>query len=146
MSDKDNKHDAVMQWLLQNEDIKRLYFNFSDVQDGNVVIATANGNRFLRSYVDGSELRAYDFALIQYKPLNTVDVNSNENTEIMFDAEKLMEWIDEQDWKKNYPVFPGCFVTKVESLQNMPSVAGMNDAEAKYLFSCRITYLQPKEK
>ena len=144
MSDKDNKHDAVMQWLFQNEDVKRLYFNFSDAQNGNVVIATANGNARLKSYLDGSELKAYDFALIQYKPLNTVDVNSNENTEIMFDAEHLMEWINEQENRKNYPVFPGCFVTKVENLHNMPSVAGMNDTEAKYLFSCRITYLQPK--
>ena len=89
-------------------------------------------------------LRAYDFSLIQYKPLNTVDVNSDENTDIMFDAEKLMEWIDEQEAKKNYPVFPGCFVTKVENLQNMPSVAGMDDNHTKYLFSCRITYLQRK--
>ena len=145
MSDKDNKHDAVMRWLFQNDDVKRLYFNFSDSQNGNVVIATTSGNSFLKKYVDGSQLKAYDFSLIQFKPLNTVDVNSLENTEIMFDAEQLMEWVNEQEALKNYPVFPGCFVTKVENLQNMPSVAGMNDAEAKYLFSCRITYLQPKE-
>ena len=145
MSDKDNKHDAVMQWLFQNEDVKRLYFNFSDTRDGNVTIATSSGNARLKTYLDGSEMKAYDFALIQYKPLNTIDVNSNENAEIMFDVEKLMEWVNEQEARKNYPVFPGCFVTKVENLQNMPSVAGMNDTEAKYLFSCRITYLQPKK-
>ena len=140
----DNKHDIVIQWLFQNDDIKRLYFNFSDTTNGTVTIATSSGNRNLKTYADGSEMKAYDFALIQYKPLNTVDVNSNENAEIMFDAEKLMEWLDEQEKKKNYPYFQGCFVTKVENLQNMPSVAGMNDTEAKYLFSCRITYLQPK--
>ena len=140
----DNKHDAVMQWLFQNEDIKRLYFNFSDVTNGTVTIATSSGNRNLKTYADGSEMKAYDFALIQYKPLNTVDVNSNENAEIIFDAEKLMEWLDEQEKRKNYPMFVGSLVTKVENLQNMPSVAGMNDTEAKYLFSCRITYLQPK--
>ena len=138
----DNRHDAVWQWLYQNEQIKRLYFNFSDTDSGNVVIATNSGNNKLKTYTDGSTRRAYDFALIQYLPLNTVDVNSNENAEIMFDAEKLMDWIDEQENTKNYPVFPGCIVTKVENLQSMPSVAGMNDTEAKYLFSCRITYLQ----
>lgn len=145
MSDpEDNKHDAVMRWLFQNEAIKRLYFNFSDTQNGNVEIATSSGNAKLKTYADGSMMKAYDFALIQYKPINTVDVNSNENAEIMFDAEQLMEWLEEQEMRKNYPIFPGCFVTKVENLQNMPSVAGMNDTEAKYLFSCRITYLQPK--
>ena len=145
MSDpEDNKHDAVMQWMFQNEDLKRLYFNFSDSAVGNVVLATSSGNRNLKTYLDGSEIKAYDFSIILYKPLNTVDVNSNENAEIMFDAEKMMEWLDKQEERKNYPIFPGCFVTKVENLQNMPSVAGMNDTEAKYLFSCRITYLQPK--
>ena len=141
---KDNKHDAVMQWLFQNDDVKRLYFNFSDTRDSNVVIATSSGNRTLKTYMDGSEMRAYDFAIIQYKRLNTVDVNSTENAEIMFDVEKLMEWVDEQENRKNYPNFAGCFVTKVENLHNMPSVAGMDDTEAKYMFSCRITYLQPK--
>ena len=140
----DNKHDALIDWLFQNEAVKRLYFNFSDTQNGNIVIATNSGNYVMKRYTDGSSLRAYDFALIQYKPLNTIDVNSNENAVIMFDAEQLMEWIDEQEEHKNYPVFPGCTVTKVENLQNMPSVAGMNDTEAKYLFSCRITYLQNK--
>ena len=138
----DNKHDILINWLFQNEAIKRLYFNFSDTGNGNVVVATNSGNYVLKRYTDGSSMRAYDFALIQYKPLNTVDVNSNENAEIMFDAEQLMKWIDEQEEKKNYPFFPGCVVTKIENLQNMPSVAGMNDTEAKYLFSCRITYLQ----
>ena len=141
----DNKHDALMEWLFSNESIRRLYFNFSDTQNGNVVVATNSGNYVMKRFVDGSSIRAYDFAMIQYKPLNTVDVNSNENAEIMFDAEQLMDWIDEQEKNRTYPHFQGCTVMKVENLQNMPSVAGMNDTEAKYLFSCRITYLQRKE-
>ena len=146
MSERDNKHDAVINWLFQNEDIKRVYFNFSDTKDGNVVLATQSGNSKLKTYTDGSMLKGYDFSLIQYKPLNTVDVNSNENAEIMFDAEQLMEWIEEQEETKNYPRFPGCVVIKVENMHNMPQVAGMNDTEAKYLFSCRITYLEPKNR
>ena len=140
----DNKHDAIMDWLFRNENIRRLYFNFSDTQNGNVVVATNSGNYVMKKFIDGSSIRAYDFALIQYKPLNTVDVNSNENAEVMFDAQQLMDWIDEQEKNRTYPIFKGCTVMKVENLQNMPSVAGMNDTEAKYLFSCRITYLQPK--
>ncbi len=139
----DNKHLAVWEWLMQNEDIKRLYFNFSDTQNGNITIATSPANAALKKYVNGDKLKAYDFSLIQYKPLNTVDVNSEENAEIMFDAEQLMDWIDEQERRKNYPYFRGCAVQKVESLPNMPSIAGMNDQIAKYLFSCRITYLEP---
>ena len=142
MRDVDNKHKAVWNWLYQNEDVKRLYFNFSDVQTGNTTIATSTGNADLKKYLDGTALKAYDFSLIQYQTLNTVDVNSDENADTMFDTERLMAWIEEQERIKNYPVFPGCFVTKVENLQNMPSVAGMDDARAKYLFSCRITYLE----
>ena len=144
MRDEENKHKAVWNWLYQNEDIKRLYFNFSDIQNGNVAIATSPANAALKTYINGDKLKAYDFALIQYKPLNTVDVNSDENADIMFDAEQLMDWIDEQEKRKNYPVFPGCFVQKVENLPNMPSVAGMDDIHTKYLFNCRITYLEPK--
>ena len=138
---EDNKHTAIWNWLYQNEQIKRLYFNFSDVQTGNTVIATSPG-RIIKSYTDGSKMMAYDFAMIQYMNLNTIDVNSEENAETMFDAEQLMEWIDEQERIKNYPVFPNCSVTKVENLQTVPTVAGMDDTRAKYLFSCRITYLQ----
>ena len=76
---EDNKHDAVMQWLYRNEDIKRLFFNFADTQNGNVVIGTGTGNYKLKEYADGSMLRAYDFSMIQYLPLNTFDVNSSEN-------------------------------------------------------------------
>lgn len=140
----DNKHLAVWEWLFQNEEIKRLYFNFSDTQNGNITIATSPANSALKTYTNGDKLKAYDFSLIQYKPMNTVDVNSEENAEIMFDAEKLMDWIDEQERVKNYPRFRGCPVQKVENMPNMPSIAGMDDTVAKYLFSCRITYLEPK--
>ena len=138
----DNKHKAVWDWLFQNEEIKRLYFNFSDTQNGNITIATSPANAALKNYTNGDKLKAYDFSLIQYKPMNTVDVNSEENAEIMFDAEKLMDWIDEQERVKNYPRFYGCFVQKVENMPNMPSIAGLDDTVAKYLFSCRITYLE----
>lgn len=141
----ENKHTAVWDWLYQNEDIKRLYFNFSDTRTGNTTIATGTANAKIKEYTNGDKLKAYDFSLIQYKTLNTVDVNSEENAETMFDAEKLMEWVEEQDEKKNYPRFKGCVVTKVENMQNMPSLAGMDDATAKYLFSVRITYLEPKQ-
>ena len=57
-------------------------------------------------------------------------------------AEQLMEWIDEQERIRNYPNLPNCSVMKVENLQNVPAVSGMDDTRAKYLFSCRITYLQ----
>ena len=142
----DNKHDAIMDWLWQNEDVKRLYFNFSDTQTGNIVVATNSGNYVMKRYLDGSSMRAYDFAMIQYKPLNTVDVNSTENAETMFDAEQLMEWVDEQEQKHNYPRFENCTITKVENLHNMPQISGIDDTVAKYRFSCRVTYLQKPKR
>lgn len=137
-----DKHLAVWEWLYKNEQISRLYYNFSDSGMDNTVLITLGDNR-IRRYIDGSEMRQYDFSIAQYKEMNATEPNSDENVSVMIDAGKVMQWIEEQEKLHNYPNFPdGCIITKVEPLQAMPSVAGMDEMEAKYLFSCRITYYQ----
>lgn len=141
----ESKSKAVWDWFYGNEEISRLYFNFSDVQLNNTVITTETSDNAVKEFIDGTKEKVFDFAVVQYKELNTVDVNSSENAEVLTDAETLMNWIDEQESKRNYPKFPpNCVITKVENLQNMPSVSGMDDIYVKYLFSCRINYIERK--
>ena len=54
-----------------------------------------------------------------------------------------MEWLEEQDSQKNYPAFPdNCKIEKMEVLQNMPNLAGVNTEAglARYMVQCQITY------
>ncbi len=55
-----------------------------------------------------------------------------------------MDWLDEQNEKKNYPDFgKSCEVEKIEVLQNMPNFAGINPETglARYMVQGRILYL-----
>lgn len=139
----DNKSKAVWDWLYGNEEISALFFNFSTTGEMDTVIAPIVSDYAIKKYIDGSSNRQYDFAIIQYRKYTSEVPNVTENVETVFDVEKVMEWIEAQNRKRNFPKFPdGCIVTKVENLQDMPEVAGINDTNAKYMFSCRIRYTQ----
>lgn len=67
------------------------------------------------------------------------------NLEAMNFAQAFMEWLDEQNKAKNYPKFPdNCEIKKMENLQNMPNLAGINAEEslARYMIQCRIIYFE----
>ena len=69
-------------------------------------------------------------------------VTANEVAEQMQEAQKFMEWIDQQRKARNFPDFEGCKVLSIENLQNMPNLAGVNAAGnvAKYICQCRVRY------
>ena len=143
MSDRDNKSNAVWQWLYGNENISSMFFNFSTTDENDTVIAPIVSDYAVKKYVDGTSVRQYDFAVIQYRKYNSEVPNVTENVETIFDVEKAMAWIEEQNRNRNFPEFPdGCVITKVENLQDMPEVAGINETNAKYMFSCRISYVE----
>ena len=60
-------------------------------------------------------------------------------------AQVFMDWIELQDKNGNYPNFPdNCQIKKMECLQNMPNLAGIN-AEAglaRYMIQCRLIYFE----
>lgn len=143
MTDRDNKHKAIWDWLFANDEISALFFNFSTTEENDTTIAPIVSEKKIKEYIDGSALCCYDFAIIQYRTFNSEVPNVTENTETIFDVEKVMTWIEKQNKIRNFPKFPnGCIVTKVENLQDMPEVAGINDTQAKYMFSCRVSYIQ----
>ena len=58
-------------------------------------------------------------------------------------VQSFMEWLETQDRHKRYPVFPdNCKIEKMEVLQNMPNLAGVNTESglARYMVQCQITY------
>ena len=62
-----------------------------------------------------------------------------------FSAQGFMDWLDEQDREKNYPEFPdNCQIKKMEVLQNMPNLAGVNPEAglARYMIQCRLIYFE----
>ena len=60
-------------------------------------------------------------------------------------AQAFMDWVDDQNKKKNYPEFPdNCQIKEMETLQNMPNLAGINAEEglARYMVQCRLIYFE----
>ena len=67
------------------------------------------------------------------------------NLEAMNFAQAFMDWLEIQDNKGIYPEFPdSCQIKKMECLQNMPNLAGINAKEglARYMIQCKITYFE----
>lgn len=139
-----NKHTAMLTYMQQCTEIYDLFLNFSTSENGDTVIATSTNEFEVSGFVDGSALKWYDFAIVQYKPLTT-EPNDTENAAIMLDVEKVMAWIIEQEEAENYPDFgTDCEVQEISVLQDVPTVAGQDQNGAKYMFNCRVEYLERK--
>lgn len=143
MSSTENKHQAVWDWLSANEAISALFFNFSPSEDGDTTIAPIVSDNAIKTYIDGTEVKQYDFSIIQYRQFNSETPNDSENATIIFDTEQLMAWIKEQNAERNYPEFPdNCEITQIKVLQDMPQASGINEMNAQYMFSVRIKYIE----
>ncbi|MFR4986981.1 MAG: hypothetical protein ACLUCH_06255 [Lachnospirales bacterium] len=136
-----NKHKVVLDYLSNYPDIKSfLYFNTSLEELNHTSVNTITSDYFEQKYLRGG-IKNYDFAItfIGQYDTGTSDVNVNQ----IFDLEKFMLWIDEQNKNKNFPEFEDGEVISIENLQNEPSFSGINETGnlAKYMFQIRIKYL-----
>lgn len=136
-----NKHKVVLDYLSNYPDIKSfLYFNTSLEGLNHTSVNTITSDYFEQKYLRGG-IKNYDFAItfIGQYDTGTSDVNVNQ----IFDLEKFMLWIDEQNKNKNFPEFEDGEVISIENLQNEPSFSGINETGnlAKYMFQIRIKYL-----
>lgn len=137
------KHDAMyaffspkIEELLKNV----LKFNFSAESKDTVAFTTQYSDKIRRRFVRAAE-KEYGFAIVITKSYSTED--DDLNLQAMNFAQAFMDWVDEQDKKKNYPEFPAnCQIIKLETLQNMPNLAGINVKEglARYMLQCRLIY------
>ena len=120
---------------------KNIQFNSSSESKDSISIITRYADNTIRSYVNGDEELEYGFAIIIVKEYST-DTDAL-NLEAMNFAQAFMDWLDEQNKNKIFPDFGEKYnVTKIENLQNMPNLSGINTEEAlaRYMVQGRIVY------
>lgn len=141
-----SKHDAMVDYLSPHtmEIIgNALGFNFTRDTPGTASFVTTYADKWVKKYMRNSGIKAYGFAIIL--SLNYSQNTDDLNVTMMNLAQAFGDWIDAQHKAKNYPDFgPKCKVSKVESLQNMPNVAQINEdgTAAKYMLQCKVTYYE----
>lgn len=139
------KHDAVKAYFEPKVaelagDV--LNFNFSPESPDTFALVTEYSDRVVKRFITGKARKAYGFAVLINKNYSTS--GDDLNLECMNFAQSFMDWVSGQDKKREYPVFEGCTVEKMEVLQNMPNLAGINAeaGTARYMVQCRITYIE----
>lgn len=137
-----NRHEAMWTYLMQYPELYT-YLKFNTVEDipEEASMATSYSETWEKRYLHGHGVKRYDFAVIIIAPYDTGTSQLNINE--LFNVQKFMSWIDEQNKNKNFPDFgEDAKILSIENLQNMPSLAGVNSdsAVAKYMFQCRVRY------
>ena len=140
------KHDAMVAFFVPkiNELAgKMLGFNYSPEAPEEISLITNYSDAVRKQYIIGAE-KEYGFTILIVKPYSTETLEAL-NLEAMNYAQAFMDWLDEQNRRRNYPVFPdGCQIKKMENMQNMPNLAGVNAEEglARYMIQCKLIYFE----
>lgn len=140
------KHDAMKEYF--EPKVKELVgdmlsFNFSPESPDSIAFITNYSGKVLKRYIRVGADKEYGFSIIITKSYST-DADDL-NLEAMNFAQAFMDWLDEQNKHKKYPAFPeNCVIKKMENLQNMPNLAGVNVKAglARYMVQCRVVYFE----
>lgn len=117
--------------------------NYSTDYPGTAGFVTTYADKWVKRYLRNSGVKAYGFAVVlslDYSQ-NTDDLNLISLNLV----QSFGDWIDSQNRAKIFPDFGAkCKVSKIESLQNMPNLAEVNEAGtvAKYMLQCQVTYYE----
>ena len=147
---KKTKHDAVHEFFdakIKEIAESTLSFNFSPEHTGSISLITNYSGKIRKKYIRIGAEKEYGFSIILVKPYSTDE--DNLNLEAMNFAQSISDWVNQQNKMKNYPEFPeNCQIKKMETLQNMPNLAGINAKEknARYMIQCRIIFFESEEK
>lgn len=123
-----------------------LSFNFSPGSPDNVAFITNYSDKVRKKYIRIGAEKEYGFTILITKDYSTSA--DDLNLEAMNFAQAFMDWFEEQNRKKNYPIFPeNCQIRKMECLQNMPNLAEINTEEgvARYMIQCRLIYFEKED-
>lgn len=156
---------SIINYLLNCPEILsgKLFFNFADQKDDyKQIVPFANDETLAKPYIDGSVERRHTTLVIVYKSIShnaivkvkkqSTDENGNtityedENVTDFAEVNSVMEWIEEQNEKRNFPFFgTDKQVEKIYTLTNIPQVLGVNsDLEpplAQYQIGIAVEYL-----
>lgn len=143
-----SKHEAVKSFFEPKvrELAGELMFNFSPERES-ISMVTDYSGRVANSYVTGRKRKVYGLSFIITRAYSSEE--DDLNLEAMEFAQAFMDWVHAQNMARNFPnLGEGCVVEKIEVLQNMPNLAGVNAQEglARYIIQCRIFYLDDNEK
>ncbi|MCB7306185.1 hypothetical protein NE683_12340 [Bariatricus massiliensis] len=142
------KHEAMIEYIkpIIGELTGGLtVFNFANNSPGSLSFLTDYSGKTIKKYIRAAD-KEYGFSVVftwYYSP----DTDST-NIEAMNMAQRMIDWIDEQNRSENYPDFgTNCKMRKIESLQNMPNLAtvDLENNLAQYMVQCRVIYFE-KEK
>lgn len=140
------KHDAIKDFfepkvLELAGDL--LGFNFSPDSPDAISLLTNYSDKIRKKYIRIGAEKEYGFTIIITKDYSIS--HDDLNLEAMNFAQAFMEWLDNQNREKKFPDFgPQCQVKKMENLQNMPNLAGVNPDTntARYMMQCRVIYYE----
>lgn len=141
-----SKHDAVKAYFVSK--VKELAgsmlnFNFSPESPNSISLLTNYSDKVRKKYITGDALKEYGFSIIIVKEYSSE--SDDLNLEAMNFAQTFMEWLEEKNEKKEYPDFgENCTIEKMENLQNMPNLSGVNYEAglARYMIQVRIIYTE----
>lgn len=149
-----DKNKAVIQFLLNCDYIKNnpLFYNFGKAESDNKQIVTlANDTRVNIPFIDGSVQKRYTFTILDYKSVAyraivKRDGVSDENLDNAFEAQQVIDWVEEQADLGNYPDFGSdCKIDDMRVVTDQPNMNGVDKAVtpalAKYSISIRIDYI-----
>lgn len=142
------KYEGLVTFLKQYPPLNEiLYFNNTQEIADTSSVNTVYSDYAVQEYTCGNSDREFVFAIKQMKQYDSAGT-SGINRQTMEEVQAFMDWIDEQNKKRNFPKFPdNCFVYKIENLQNMPEIAGTNDQGlAEYMFQCRVCYTEERRQ
>lgn len=140
------KFEALYEYLLQYPPLYQiLYFNKTQDYPETTSVNTVYSDYAVQEYTCGNSDREFVFAIKQMKNYDSAGT-SGINREAIASVQDFMDWIDEQNRKKNFPKFPeNCYIYKIENLQNMPELTGTDDQGlAEYMFQCRVCYTEER--
>lgn len=149
-----DKNQAVIDYLLTCPSISGnpVFFNAIQAKDLTKEIVTVANDRTIHTpFIDGSVEKRYtftiiDFRSITYNPLVTVPGYTNENVEDMLDVQGVIDWIEEQNDNRNFPLFgESCVIDSIHTATDNPNLDGVDTsltpALAKYSIAVQIDYL-----
>lgn len=144
-----SKHDAIKAYFepkVTELAGSMLNFNFSPESLDSISLITNYSDKVKKKYITGDTQKEYGFSIVIVKAYSSE--SDDLNLEAMNFAQAFMDWLEDQDEKKKYPDFgENCVVEKMENMQNMPNLSGVNYTAgvARYMIQARVIYRESKE-
>lgn len=139
------KHEIMMEYVsdkVQDLCDSILTFNYADGGPHSVSFLTNYSGKIVKKYVRSAD-KEYGFTILitWHYSLEIDDLN----LQAMNLGQGFMDWIEEQNRKRDFPDFgDNCQVKKIENLQNMPNLATVDweNKVAQYQIPCRVLYFE----